>query len=308
MSFYTKILDSKDTALVMDGADHNFTVSKKRLETIDGNVVIPDHVAILRDDTQQYLGTVGSGWEPVQPLTLYELANELISSTDAVINGAFKMHDGAVIGISFKLAERQYIEGDVVDLNFMMLTAFNGTHGIAGHSTTHRVISDSVCNTSNKVYNLKHTKNVLNRIQVVKDMLKFYHNEIASFDKTMTTMVQSRMNDNAAVEWFKSLFPKPTSQRTVNTLENQASTFIDLLHNGKGSEIIGVRGTCYGAFQALTEYINHYRTIKVHNGREREEVKFQAIHFGTGNSLAQKGMNTISESFTAFSENEFMIE
>jgi phage/plasmid-like protein (TIGR03299 family) len=308
MSFLTQINDSKDTALVMDAADHSFTVSKKRLETMDDGVVIPDHVAILRDDTNQYLGTVGIGWEPVQPSVLYELADELISSTDAVINGAFKMYNGSVIGISFKLAERQYIENDVMDLNFMMLTAFNGTHGIAGHSTTHRIISDSVCNTSNKVYNLKHTKNVLNRIQVVKDMLRFYHNEIASFDKTMTTMVQSRMNDNAAVEWFESLFPKPTSQRTSNALRNQVNTFIDLLHNGKGSEIIGVRGTCYGAFQALTEYINYYRSIKVHNGRERDEVRFQAIHFGSGNRLVQKGMNTISASFTEFSEDEFIIE
>jgi hypothetical protein len=218
------------------------------------------------------------------------------------------MHNGSVIGISFKLAERQYIEGDIMDLNFLMLTAFNGTHGIAGHATTYRSTSDSQCNTSNKVYNLKHTKNVMNRIDVVKDMLRFYHNEIASFDQNMTTMVNSSMNDNAAVEWFRSLFPKPTSQRAENILNNQIGTFIDLLHNGKGSDILGVRGTCYGAFQALVEYINHYRRIRIHNNREEAEVRFQGIHFGSGNRLAQKGLGNITASFSEFSAEEFIID
>jgi phage/plasmid-like protein (TIGR03299 family) len=301
------INNTQDVNLAMEAAHHDFTVTKHRIQT-ERSIWIPDHVAIVNEQTNQYLGTVGIGWEPVQPAVLYDLAQELINSTNGYINGAFSMHNGSVIGISFKLAERQYIEGDIMDLNFLMLTAFNGTHGIAGHATTYRSTSDSQCNTSNKVYNLKHTKNVMNRIDVVKDMLRFYHNEIASFDQNMTTMVNSSMNDNAAVEWFRSLFPKPTSQRAENILNNQIGTFIDLLHNGKGSDILGVRGTCYGAFQALVEYINHYRRIRIHNNREEAEVRFQGIHFGSGNRLAQKGLGNITASFSEFSAEEFIID
>jgi hypothetical protein len=189
-----------------------------------------------------------------------------------------------------------------------MVTAFNGTHGIAGHATTYRMASDVQCNTSSKVYSLKHTKNVMNRIAVVRDMLRFYHNEIASFDKHMTTMVKSRMNTNAAIEWFKSLFPEPNSERSQLILTNQVATFSDILLNGKGSDITGVRGTCYGAFQALVEYINHYRSIRIHNEREEDEVRFQAIHFGSGNTLAQKGLKNINTNFSEFSEEEFIID
>jgi hypothetical protein len=303
------IQDTKNTTLAMEAANHDFTVSKHHLNTIPGGIRIPDHCAIIKDgESSDYLGTVGIGWEPVQPKVLYELGEELIKSTDGVINGAFSMHGGSVIGIRFKLAERQYVAEDPMDLNFIMVTSFNGVYGIAGHAATYRTISNTQYNTSNKVYNLRHTKNVMNRLKVVKDMLKYYNNEIASFDKNMTTMVQSRMNDNAAVEWFKSLFPKPNSERAQNILQNQVSTFVDLLHHGKGSNIVGVRGTCYGAFQALIEYINHYRSIRVHNGREKEEVKFQSIHFGSSNTLVQRGLSNISASFTEFSEGEFTIE
>lgn len=307
MSFMTKIENTQDTNLAMNTGNHNFTVIKNNLIT-DTEIKIPDYVAIINQNTNEYLGTVGKGWEPVQPHVLYELADELIKSTKGAINGVFTMYGGSVIGILFNLAEREYISGDKVELNFLMLTSFNGMYGITGNATTYRIVSDSSCNTSNKVYNLRHTKNVHNRLEVVKNMLKYYQNEIASFDETMTTMVESHMNDNAAVAWFKSLFPTPNSERTENILNNQVNLFVDCLHNGNGSNIVGVRGTCYGAFQALTEYINHHRSTRIHNDREEDEVRFQAVHFGSGNQLIQKGLHTIGEGFLQFSEKEFMIE
>lgn len=307
MADFFKDLDTTDAKQAMEDGDHNFIVEKQRATTERG-ILIPDHVAVVNANTQEYLGTVGIGWEPVQPVTLYELAEELIGATGGKITGAFNMYGGSVIGVSFELAQREYIENDPTLLNFIMITSFNGTHGIAGHSTTTRLSCMNQCNTSNKVYSLKHTKNVLNRLEVVKQMLRYYENEIAAFDKKMMGMVKSRMNQNAAVEWFKTLFPVPTSQRSENILKNQVDVFIDCLNNGRGSDIVGVRGTCYGAFQALTEYINHYRTIKIHNNREEEEVRFHAVHFGTGNTLAQKGLNSISESLVEFSADDFMIE
>jgi len=251
---------------------------------------------------------VGKGWEPVQPKTIYDLAEELIEATNGRINGVINMFGGAVIGLSFNLAERQYVAGDHVDLNFLMLTSFNGTHGIAGHATTNRISCLNQCNTSNKLYNLKHTKHVGNRLTVVKNILKYYNNEIKSFDDKMMKLVNKRMPDSEALDWFKSLFPKPKSPRGEKVLENQSYVFEACLLNGMGSEITGVRRTSYGAFQALTEYINHHRTVRVHNDRDVEEVKFQSIHFGTGNGLAQRGLNNLTSTDLLFSEAEFLIE
>ena len=303
--FMTSV-ETKNVHEAMEAGNHNFEVVKHRLHTETGTLV-PDHVGIINANTGQYLGTVGAGWEPVQPDTLYELADELIAATDGTINGLVNLRGGSVIGISFKLAQREYIPGDLVDLHFLMLNAFDGSHGLAGHAPTHRAACMNVCNTSNKVYNLRHTKNVLNRVEVVKNMMKYYQNEIASFDDKMAYLVGHRMNQGEAVAWFRSLFPKPTSRRSESTLDNQVGVFIDCLMNGRGANIPGVRGTSYGAFQALTEYINHHRSTRVHNERDEAEVRFETIHFGTGNTLTQKGLSSLTSSFV-FDASEFHIE
>lgn len=306
MSFFTKV-ETTNVDVAMDIADHNFDVEKHRIHT-EAGTLIPDHVAIMNAKTGQYLGTVGKGWEPVQPKVIYELANELINATNGSINGVINMFGGSVIGVSFTIAQRNYVAGDPTDLNFLMLTSFNGMHGIAGHALTHRLACLNQCNTSNKVYNLKHTKNVGNRLEVVKNMLKYYNNEIKAFDDKMMKLVNKRMDLRESLDWFRSLFPAPKSPRGETVLENQVQVFLDCLENGRGSGIVGVKGTSYGAFQALTEYINHHRSVRVHNDREEAEVKFQSIHFGTGNGLAQRGLSSLTVQGMEFAEDEFLID
>ncbi len=302
-------IETTDTNVAQDAAGHDFEVEKQRLHT-ERNNLIPDHVAIVKKDTNQYLGTVGIGWEPVQPKAIYELAQELMDATNGHINGVFSMFGDAVIGISLKLAEREYVQGEKIALNFLMLTSFNGSYGIAGHATCSNAERRTFVNMSNKVYNLKHTKFVGNRLEVVKNMLKFYNSEIQLFDEKMGRLVTKAMSKQEAVNWFRSLFPKPKSPRAERALENQVIAFIEAYD--ETCNVPGVRGTRYGAFQALTQYVNHHRTVKVHNNRDEDEVRFQSIHFGTANTLAQKGLNSLTKDFDEdvdeFKAEDFLID
>jgi phage/plasmid-like protein (TIGR03299 family) len=318
MSFFTKI-ETRRIKLAMERAGHDFTVKKVPLyirknmrENIEGGDIL-DHVAIVNSETGQYLGTVGKGWEPVQPKILYELAKELIDATGAIINGAINMFGGSVIGLSFRLATKEYIENDPTELNFIMLTAFNGRHGISGHAVTNRIVCMNQCNTSNNVYNLKHTKFVGGRINVAKRMMRYYNDEIRTFDDKMKKLIHKRMNIEETETWFRSLFPFPKSPKAEKNLDEQVLIFLQCLNDGQGSNLQGVRGTYYGAFQALTEYINHYRRINIHKiegqKREADEVRFQSIHFGTNNDLAQKGLTKLTQDMKfEFSENDFLLD
>jgi len=285
---------------------HNFEVEGQRLRS-EREVLVDTHKAIARQDTNKILGIVGINWEPVQPQVLYDMAGELLEATGGSINGVLSLHEGSVIGISFKLAEREFVENDKIDLGFIMLTAFNGMYGLSGSAQSYRHATNSMANTSSKVFNLKHTKFVGNRIEVVKDMLKYYNQEITSFDALMNRLVTKPMRKEDAVEWFRSLFPLPNSVRSERILDKSVETFVGLLNDQRTNQVPGVYGTSYGVWCALTEYVNHHRILRIHNGRDSEEVRFQTVNFGTGNALIQKGLGILSKDFV-FSEEEFMID
>jgi hypothetical protein len=156
---------------------------------------------------------------------------------------------------------------------------------------------------------MRHTKYVENRLDIIRDILKYYEKEIQDFDNKMNGLVNKRMNLVEAVDWFKGLFPKPKSKIGEKKLDTQVSKFITCWN---ANIVPGVKRTSYCAFQALGEYVNHHKTVNVHNDRDEDEVRFQSIHFGSSNQMVQKGLDTLIEDsspmMTEFTDDDFIIE
>lgn len=54
-----------------------------------------------------------------------------------------------------------------------------------------------------------------------------------------------------------------------------------LIETGAGTDIKGVKGTAYGLYQALTEYADHEKVMRVHGDRDENEIRFENAFFGT---------------------------
>jgi hypothetical protein len=136
-------------------------------------------------------------------------------------------------------------------------------------------------------------------------MLRYYHQELHAFDEKMHQLATHSMNKKQAVKWFRSLFPAPKSERAEKQFENNVGLFVACLETPH-AQLQGVRGTLYGAFQALIEWINYSRSVRCHNNRDEDEVRFESIHFGGSNRIIQKGFEKLTMNLT-FEEDEFLI-
>lgn len=308
--YFTEV-ETNDIGLAKQYGNHDFEVEKRPLIIEHGEgwqTTVPDKVAIVRTDSSQYLGTVGHGYMPIQPAVLYEMAEELLNGTAEIgsrITGVLNLRDGRIIGIRFTIDQREYVLGDPIDLNFIMLTSFDSSFTLSGYTTIRRHVNNAVCNVSDRVYGLRHTRFVANRIQVVKNMLRYYHQELRAFDDKMQKLATHSMNNKEAVEWFRSLFPAPKSSRAEKMFESNVGLFVACLDTPH-AKMQGVRGTRYGAFQALIEWVNYSRSVRVHNDRDENEVRFESIHFGANNRIIQKGFEKLTMNFT-FEEDEFLV-
>jgi hypothetical protein len=172
-------------------------------------------------------------------------------------------------------------------------------YGILGRAIANRLICLNQVPSSTKLFNLKHTRFVEGRLDVATKMLSYYNKEINSFNINMKQLVDFRMNQDATKHFVNSLYPVPVkkeTKRSESIRTNQISSLIDLLSNGRGvNEIGGLKGTGWHAFNALTEFVNHERTTRVKEGRDEAEVRFEAINFGSGNDLMQRGLGILLE-------------
>lgn len=281
---------------VMYNANHNFEVATVPLQLSNG-VQVPDKMATIRTDTGAYLGTVGKGYEVVQPKTFYELADQFCRETGAGVERAVTLKDGAVMGLSLQLDTKEYLPGDPVQLHFLMMTSFNMQFSIIGRALSTRLFCLNQLPSSNSLFDIKHTRYAAPRLNMAMDMIQYYGKEQKQFDGRMKALVKFRMPEAAMIGWFRSLFPKPRegSKRGNTILENNTETFMELLSNGQGIDVPGLRGTGYHALNALTEYVNHHRATRVKDNRNATEVKWESTLFGSGNQLMQKGFGKLIE-------------
>jgi phage/plasmid-like protein (TIGR03299 family) len=293
---FTKIKKSsgKNLGDVMHESDHNFEAIQTKLHLPDGSVV-PDKSAMIRSDTGKYIGTVGTGYKPVQPRAFYELAQGFMDETGATVDKTLSIADGSIMGISFVVDTTEYLPGDPIQMNFLMMTSFNMRYSVLGRALSNRLICLNQLPSSKKLFDLKHTRYVDDRLKVAMNMIKYYNAEQLEFKDKMRLLAGYSMRDEVAVNWFRNLLPTPNakSKRSVNITENQVTTFSQLLAYGKGTDLSGVRGTAYGVLNALTEFVNHERTTRVKEGKDAETVKWESTIFGSGAGLMDRGMGII---------------
>lgn len=278
----------------MERAGHNFAVTKVPVSLPSGQIV-PDKMATIRQDTGEYLGTVGAGYTVVQPSDFYGVAQEFMKETGAEITCTMTMKGGAVIGINFLVDTREYLPGDPVEMNFLMMTAFDMSYSVLGRALSRRLFCLNQLPSSTRLFDVKHTTFAYKRLDIAMKMLGYFSQEAGAFDAKMKALTKCPMQERDQIEFFKNLHPAPSkgSRRAKSILENNTMAFIRLLHSGAGVDVPGVRGTAYHTLNALTEYVNYFRVTRVKNDRVEEEVKFESTIFGSGNRLMQNGLNRL---------------
>lgn len=275
---------------------HRFGVETMPLYLPNGKVV-PDKVATVTNDGR-YLGTVGRGYTVIQPARFYEMCQAFALQTGATVDKVITLRNGAVMGVSFDLGSCEFVSGDEVKMHFIVLTSFDGSISILGRAISNRLFCMNQLPSSTKLFDIKHTRWAEQRLDVAQKMVGYFGQEQAGFKEKMKALAGYYLPEPEAVGWFRSLFPQPRkdSKRSNSYLDNNTESFLHLLSHGKGTEISGVRGTAYGALNALTEWCNHHRATRITGDRDPEEVRWESVNLnGSNDRLMQAGFTSLVE-------------
>lgn len=284
---------TRDAREAMYLSDHAFDIDTQEIEV---NGYATRSKAIVRKDTGKPLGIVGKGYTPVGPAPIYALAQNLMDSVpEGRIVSTLNYSHGGAFGIAMNLGKREFLSGDVIDMNFLIMAAFDGSMGVLGRLITSRWFCTNQAASSTALFNLRHTRFVEERMEIAGQMLVHYNSELQKFSERMRSLVNYKMPERRAVDWFRNVLPAPKaeSKRSETIIDNAVETYTQLLVAGMGADFPGVRGTAYGAWNAMTEYVNHHRSTRIREGRDPEEVKFNTVFSGSGDQLIQKGTDSL---------------
>tara|TARA_Y100000593_G_scaffold64153_1_gene118477 strand:+ start:38 stop:1018 length:981 start_codon:yes stop_codon:yes gene_type:complete len=286
----------------MRKAEIDWTVSKREVVVPFGDNLIPvqDYRAIVRDSDQSILGITGKDYQPFQNLSLAELARDLTGDGSMRIHTAGSLNGGRQVWMLGKVGSTEVVPGDKVDQFLFFHNGHGGKNALRCIFTDIRVVCSNTAQVAlqgakGAGVSIRHTKNMEVRVGEARRILGIGTKAFDESAEFMKKLAEIPMPTSDWIDFCLEMFPTPiedengeVSKRAMTRAENNRKTITSLFYDGRGADIPGVRGTAWGAYNALTEYAGYYRQT-----RGGQDKRFESLMMGSGADFVRRGTTVL---------------
>ena len=276
----TVFTEEKSTREMLEAAHlDNWNV---RLEPIsmafDTYNFVSESYLVVRDNPfgpgQDVLSIAGERYNVVQN-------EELFSFGDNILDGggrwetAGSIKQGRVVFGSMALERETVLDPSGVSdkvLTYLMLhTSHDGSTAVQASITPIRVVCQNTLNVALKgvkqSYKIRHTSTVSGKVAAAREALGLAHSYMDEFDAMAQDMIQTEITKATFDKIVETAYPRP--EKDTKGAVTKWANKVELVEEIYGSATTNmIAGTAWGAYNALTERLDWFRTGRGSNGSE----------------------------------------
>lgn len=267
----------------------------------DGGIPVPRHYAALREYDQKPLGIVGERYRIVQNKELTQVGQDIIDSSGAVIENALGLYGGAQFVVVFRIPEEFKVGG--IDETYHRYLTLGNAHDGSAPVRMFTGIVRSVCRNTfalaigkaANMYTLRHTQSIHGRIEEVRTALKLSLKYQEDFEKLGEDMLAQKVTKRDWDKFLDSLVPKPPegASKRATTMANNRRDGLTNTYFGS-DDLTDIRGTKWGALQAVIEYSDHEVGSRETATSTSDESRFTRIWTPAATALPNKALQLLT--------------
>ena len=282
-SLGTKLNRPATSDEAIQAAHLDFTVEKFRLKTTPNDLSVESHFATVRTDTMEVLGVVGSRYEPIQNKDAFTTFDALVGEGEAIYHTAGALGKGERIWLLAKLPDYIRVNGnDLVEKYLLLVNSHDGSSTVRVKLTPIRVVCENTLslalNGAEQEVHVKHTVNAKEKLKEAHEILGLTNKLYAQLDTIFNRMGETLVHGKTLTDYIETVFPDRPESQDNSWMTKIRYEIVELSESGQGSEMAS--GTLWGAYNAVTEYVDHYR-----NARGDETQRLKSIWFGSGERI-----------------------
>ncbi len=270
----------------------DWTVHKVPLYANDGKVkqLLAKTYGVVRSDMWgkqdcPVLGIVGEAYTPLQNAEAFSFFDPIVGKNAAIYHTAGVLGGGERIWILAKLPTDIVVKGDDVAEKYLLLAnSHDGQSSVQVKFTPIRVVCQNTLTmalSEGRTIRVAHTKDMADRLERARHMLGIIERRYEGIGATFQQMCKVQVDRERLSGYLTTVFPDPTDQddeaalRRVQHNRLLAEYFFD---QGKGNNVVGVRGTLWAAYNGVTELVDHRQT------KQSADRRLDSVWFGDGYS------------------------
>lgn len=285
----------------MERAGLNWQVETRPIFLADGKA-IPEYRSVVRTDTGEPLGIVKQTYKVLQNEECFDICDEIAGEGGAKFEAAGSLNGGRTVFAVMRMPEKIVLPGDdVVERKLLFLTSHDGSLMTRMIPFTWRLFCANqfggiIGKGRKDGIAVRHTRNAQQRLRQAGEMLGLANNYFRDFAQAAQVLQRTPFLTKDIEEFAKQIFPAPNESAVHTRTKNNRERLIQLFEEGAGQKgNAKAYGTAWGAFHAVTEYVDHYRNTRSKDLDMREELRFKSAWFESGAELKQKAFDLLME-------------
>jgi phage/plasmid-like protein (TIGR03299 family) len=253
------IMDEQIKTQMLEKTGLNWKVISEGMKT-DSGIIVPDRVALVREDTKKILGVHAKGYEIYQNDELLELLHRIGMSTGLELHTGGSFKGGDRVWFQLKSNDHRMPDGDTIKGYISGFNSFDGRASLAfGNSKT----TVSCQNTFWMAYRqvdtrMRHSANMRPKIDEILKRIDILMNEEKEQFKQIERLSTVRMTAEVRDLITKRLFEISVEERldSGNLSTNKANK-IKKFNYDLGLELNQKSDSLWGLFSGVTRYTTH---------------------------------------------------
>lgn len=241
-------------------------------KVLDGAKPIPiqGRYGVQRQSDNKILGVVGKTWQPVQNQDGFDIIEDVIREAGGKvwIEAAGALDGGRKVWILAHVDSDMQIAGEKYAQYLAFVNGHDGRTSVTAMTQDVRIVCQNTLDwattkaeKANKIVRVRHTTKAAERIKEAHTILGMRDLRSEELAKQGEWLVEQSFTDGEFDEFLKELLPVAEEDTPAATMIEQRRELVAGVYNG-AKNLDPIRGTKWGALQAVTEYADHGREFK----------------------------------------------
>ncbi len=239
-----------------------------------------DHRAVRRTSDARVLGVVGPRYAPLQNKDAFGWFQPFLNAREAALHTAGSLRSGSRVWVLAKLNRDPLViaQGDEVEKFILLSHGHDGSLAVRCGFTPVRVVCKNTLSMAHgsdasKLIRLKHTKDVLENLANVREIMDLANAEFEATAEQYRRLARKSIHQGDLRQYVKRVLKVEDDQEASSRLKSIMERIRGLAETGRGNNLPSIRGTYWSAYNGVSEWLTYHR------GRS-EDNRLNSLWFG----------------------------
>jgi phage/plasmid-like protein (TIGR03299 family) len=246
-------------------------------ETASQRLIVPKKQAVIKHGTDNtVIGVVGDKYKVVQNMEVFSALDSLVDSGEARYSAAGEYNNGSNVWMIMELPTGVHVAGDPHAAYLLVQSSHDGSCAVRIRPIIERLFCANQINrlitgkkTNDYTYVMKHTTNSVLSVADIRNITQLTYRAVDEYESLANNLIDRKITNAQARSIFQKVWALPSTVEdapySMLTQGERRQQSIAYAGRDKAWQIYSesetqenIRGTAFGAWQAVVEYADHY--------------------------------------------------